>query len=603
MTTLAKRAKASKNIQTRKPAALKIEVTDPKPEGQFSRVALSEIDFSDHNRKIFNPGTLGELAANIKLNDVIESLTLRLLPGGRYEVVAGERRLRAARMAGLLTVPAIIRELTDKQANEIRLSENLQRENPHPIETAYMVGLMQQDGYKIQEISLRLGKSVSFVYNCIKLSELITEVQQLFIENKIGMQDALGIASLSLETQQEFYTAHLSDPERTVANIKYLVDRYKADLTRAPFDTKSKKLLPEVGACTTCPFNSATLKSLFPELAKEAICTNKSCYQSKCRAQLVRVILKTIAGVQLDGIIISYNTSDDTRVIIDSLPETSGITQYQAGEIGMLNPPNAPDKDDYMDDFTEEEEVLDEQSYLEAVKEYEEDLITYNSQVESGKYLKGLLCQGTEVKLICFSPEKSTFQQQPQKVTAQFVKEAIKAGTATPELIDQEIQRLSDVETRKKEIDRENVQAAVHAAFLTDQEKPEASQTMTAVDQVAIRLLVYQALSYQAREKANKMLLPLTTSYYHPDPDALYEALQNISEPDYTFLIRMAVAGNGDSIQPGNITSQMLYKLAEAAGTDVAAIEARQQEITDKREARLQERIAENEAKKAKLAM
>ena len=177
--------------------------------------------------------------------------------------------------------------LTDEQVIEIQLSENLQRENPHPLHEAQGIGQMQSTGKTIDEIAARLGKSKQFVYTRLKLLSLINDFQEMVLANVISLQEALQIGTLSGESQTEFFTEHCSKWKKQkdfrLFNLDYYLNHYRYDLKKAPFNTMDKNLVPEAGACTGCPSNSAALKSLFPEMAKQSVCSNKECYNNKAR--------------------------------------------------------------------------------------------------------------------------------------------------------------------------------------------------------------------------------------------------------------------------------------------------------------------------------
>lgn len=133
----------------------------------------------DQPRKKFNEEALSELAESISQHGVIQPLLVRPLSGGTYQLVAGERRWRASRMAGLKEVPVIIKELTDEEASVIAMIENLQREDLNPIEEADGIKyLMAKYGLTQEEVSEKVGKSRSAVANSLrllKLPESITE--------------------------------------------------------------------------------------------------------------------------------------------------------------------------------------------------------------------------------------------------------------------------------------------------------------------------------------------------------------------------------------------------------------------------------------------
>lgn len=128
----------------------------------------------DQPRKTFEEGAMKELAASIMLHGVVTPVILRKLPEGeKYELVAGERRCRAAKIAGLKTVPAVIREYGDEEKSEIALIENIQRRDLTPIEEARAyVTLMEAYGLTQEKLSLRVGRSRSLIANLVRLLEL-----------------------------------------------------------------------------------------------------------------------------------------------------------------------------------------------------------------------------------------------------------------------------------------------------------------------------------------------------------------------------------------------------------------------------------------------
>lgn len=570
------------------------------------------IDLSPLNyRKVYKPSELKELADSFAVYGILQAIKVRPKEDGRYEVVFGEGRVRAADIAGLTQIPAQVHPYTDEEVREIQLLENLHRTDPHPLDESNAISQMQTAGKTIDEIALRLGKSRQFIFNRLRIAKLIEPLQNIFAADKMTIQDAWDIAGLSEASQQEFFDDYCRGWESDdfkFQSARNAVSRYRYDLRQAPFDTKDKKLVSGAGACTNCPFNTAVMKTLFPEFAKSAVCNNKACYKSKCLAHTENMITVALAEQKPDALLCRNGFSEPEQILIDSLEDTVNLPQYSVYDITLFSPPEQPDKEDYnghWDNEEEEQEAFNEEGYQEALAEYEQDKAEYEAELKTGRYLKGLLISGSEIKVLQFLPEKKkdSYAAGRDKITAKEVQEAIKAGTATPELIDQEIGRLNDRESRAKELDRIKVQEKVHERFLADQEKPEAAQSLTAADQVAGRLLVYQSLNWQIREKVNRDLLKIQEAYYRPDPEMLYTALSKLAEPEFVFLIRMAIAGNGDSKIPGNVTAYALYQIAEASGTDVATIEQEQQQKANERALKLNARIKENEVRKEKLSM
>lgn len=147
-----------------------------------------------------DPESLAGLAESIKSQGVMQPILVRPAGAGRYEILAGERRWRAARMAGLVTVPALVREVSDRHAAAIALIENLQREDLNPLEEAVGVKrLIDEFGMTHAEAAESLGRSRTAVTNALRLLELAPPVQELLREGKLDMGHAralLGLAPL-----------------------------------------------------------------------------------------------------------------------------------------------------------------------------------------------------------------------------------------------------------------------------------------------------------------------------------------------------------------------------------------------------------------------
>ncbi len=151
----------------------------------------------DQPRKIFNEQELNDLAESIKEKGVLVPIILRSVQNKPYlyEIVAGERRYRAAQRAGLSEIPAIVKTLTDENAMEIALIENIQRENLNPIEEAEgYKNLMEKCHYSLEEVSKLIGKSVSYIRNLMRIDSLPESVKQLIIDGKISASHARTIA-------------------------------------------------------------------------------------------------------------------------------------------------------------------------------------------------------------------------------------------------------------------------------------------------------------------------------------------------------------------------------------------------------------------------
>lgn len=166
---------------------------------------LSQVEScASQPRKNFDPDALADLADSIAQHGIIQPLTVRRLQSGYYQIIAGERRWRAARMAGLTEVPAVVIEADDRKAMELAMIENLQREDLNPMEEAegYQV-LMEQYGMTQEETAQRVGKSRPAVANALRLLKLCEEVRKLVEDGKLSGGHGRALVTLSDKQQKE----------------------------------------------------------------------------------------------------------------------------------------------------------------------------------------------------------------------------------------------------------------------------------------------------------------------------------------------------------------------------------------------------------------
>ncbi len=155
-------------------------------------------------RRAMNDEALRELAASIRAQGVIQPIVVRKIAGGRFEIVAGERRWRASQLAGLTEIPALVRDIPDEAAVAIALIENIQRESLNPIEESMALSrLMEEFSMTHQEVADAVGKSRATVTNLLRLLGLKTEVKDFVEQGQIEMGHARALLPLSPELQQE----------------------------------------------------------------------------------------------------------------------------------------------------------------------------------------------------------------------------------------------------------------------------------------------------------------------------------------------------------------------------------------------------------------
>lgn len=173
----------------------------------------------------FTPESLQELAESIKIHGVAQPLLVSPTASpGEYELVAGERRLRAAKLAGLVHVPCVVRTVTDRERRELALIENLQRENLNPIEEAESMRQLMADGELTQEeVAKRLGKSRSSVANKIRLLDLSQMIRNALSEGLLSEGHARAILSLPQKADQEEVAKRVVQDKLNVRDVERLV--------------------------------------------------------------------------------------------------------------------------------------------------------------------------------------------------------------------------------------------------------------------------------------------------------------------------------------------------------------------------------------------
>ena len=271
-------------------ALLGDNVMDNQEEKTSLYLPISQVEScAGQPRKQFDPDALADLADSIREHGIIQPLTVRKLQSGYYQIIAGERRWRAARMAGLDQVPAIVIEADDRKAMELAMIENLQREDLNPMEEAEGYRqLMEQYNLTQEETAQRVGKSRSAVANALRLLNLCPSVRAMVEDGRLTSGHARTILPLSPALQKKAADAVL-----------------KSDLSVRQTELLMKKLTAEVKekpAVTT-----GGLEVNYAEEAAKALCAHlgRGC--------------KIISGRKKGRIELEYYGVDDLNNLLDAL--------------------------------------------------------------------------------------------------------------------------------------------------------------------------------------------------------------------------------------------------------------------------------------------
>lgn len=330
-------------------------------------VDLKSISVNPRNpRKSFLESELNELSESVKQLGVLQPITVRPVESG-YEIVCGERRYRACQLAGLETVPAVIRKLTDEEAMDVAITENLQRKDVNPFEEAAAFSYLLGQGKRVEDLMARFGKSYGYVWGRLKLEQLLPEVTALYDKGELDVSQCLEIAKFPGMVQQALVKQRLSGGyhdwkgEGAKALGRKIQEYYVKDVSSLDFDKSD---------CYSCEYNSANT-GLFEE-TQQIRCMNSICLQQK----KIKSRVEQLEHFHKEGyLIFSYSVySDEDKAIMAEL-EMRGIPVNS--NVGFRNWESKPEMPDVEDFDTPEE-------YQMGVEVYERDMLKYQQKIADG---------------------------------------------------------------------------------------------------------------------------------------------------------------------------------------------------------------------------
>ncbi|HZS04810.1 MAG TPA: ParB/RepB/Spo0J family partition protein [Blastocatellia bacterium] len=312
---------------------------------KFRMIPLDQIAADPRNtRRHFSRAKLRELAADIRRQGLLQPVIVREIKpategGAKYQIVAGERRYRAAKEAGLKEIPAGIRSLDETEALSVQLVENLQREELHPLDEADgFLRMKEEMKLDIRAIAQRVAKDARYVARRLALTNLIEEAREDYRKDLITLAHALEICRLAPEIQQEALAAcyetksvfnettqdydRLPDKERPAWHVRYLQEwiaqNVHLNLQQAPFKPDDARLREDGLACTDCPQRSGFNKTLFADISEKDTCLNPPCFQNKLRTfvQLTKSELEKKHDKPVVFISTHYHTGSTEETVI-----------------------------------------------------------------------------------------------------------------------------------------------------------------------------------------------------------------------------------------------------------------------------------------------
>jgi ParB family chromosome partitioning protein len=293
---------------------------------EYRNLPLAQLQESPTNpRRRFDEHSLNELAASFKAQGVLQPLLVRVVSDDKYEVIAGARRLRAARLAELSDVPVRVVALSDSDCVVAQLVENIQREGVHPMEEALAFDALlrlESPHYDIATVAQKAGKSPTFVAQRQRLVELTPSIVEAFLADQIGVGHALEIAKLPRAQQEKAFDAafrnvwHSGEDTRVLLPLRdfmaWIEQNILLSLDSVPFGKGDATLVPEAGSCADCQKRTCFNALLFGEMSQRDQCTDAACFNNK----LGRFVEQQIAAKpKLVQITTAYGTRPDSTVL------------------------------------------------------------------------------------------------------------------------------------------------------------------------------------------------------------------------------------------------------------------------------------------------
>jgi ParB/RepB/Spo0J family partition protein len=491
---------------------------------------------------------------------------------GKYYLVCGERRYRASQLAGLETIPAFIRTLSEEEAFDLQITENLQRKDVHPMKEAQAYQALidaSPEKNTVQELARRFAKSEFYITQRLSFNNLIPEMKKDFFEGKMLIGHAVLFARLQPDDQKAaykecrytaaYYSQDLKGKYRDLSEVdEWIEDAVNHRLDTACFDKKSESLVPGAGSCIKCQKRSGG-GLLFADLKDKDRCFDGKCYNAKKLAHTVEQIHKLVL-------------TEPSMPVVKELGDA-----MDAGVSKLVKENNLQVLEEYKD-------------YEEAPKK---DKTSTLALVIAGMNMG---------KVIGIK-----FKKTAKAVTAKSASGTGDEMAITPEEIDQQITGIKDRLKRAAELDADKVHTQITGKLSDLKPYQEPSNIdLYPAEYHGLVWLAFQHAGYGVLNELKK-LLKIKASTYSEENLALCKAIAGASNEIKNYIIRCALAHEFISTSklpslksPG---AWIMRKVAEEYGAaiDIDSMEQLQKQVRDKREESAAKRIEALQKKKKEL--
>ena len=526
-------------------------------------VALADIQPSNYNpRKNFDETSLAELAESIRQQGVLQPIGVRPIEDNRFEIVFGERRYRASQMAGLEEISAIVMDISDEVAEEMAITENLQRKDVTPIEEANAYQMLIDSGrHDVQSLAVQFGKNESYIRTRLKFVSLIPEIAELLEADELTLSVAAEICRYEEDIQREVYDKHLKENGycnswrgMNASDVARNIERqYTTDLDRYAFD----KTL-----CLSCPHNTNNML-LFCE-GGCGNCANRSCLAEMNTLYLVEKAMQMLAEHSTASL--AHRTHNYNEAAVEHLIALGyEVENLDAYPNEYPKTPIAPKKDDY--DTPEE--------YEEAEKEYGEEMNDYKE--ECGELLR----KSEEGEISIYV----TIEQ--NRIALCYMENTRKAnGTATETPLSP-VEKLEKQDKRNKEIAQEKTVEDTKKQIL------EVDMSERKFGQDEDKMVYFFLLSSLRREHFTEVGIEDKGSYYYLTGEDKMRIIENLTAEQKAVIRRDYLIANFKDAHGNNAVATLLLDFAEKhMPEELANIQNGYNEIYEKRHQRIEEKKA-----------
>lgn len=560
-------------------------------------INLTDIVPSKANpRTTFDQAEMDELIDSVRTLGVIQPITVRPL-GDKYELVCGERRYRAAMAVRVAiqtrtTIPASIRQLTDEEAMELMITENLQRKDVHPLEEATAFQFMLDNmKYHVVDIAAKIGKNEPFVVRRLQLLKLVPELSAIFKSNELSIGHAELLSRVDAQPQllwfTDKYSAQWQGGQGTIKQLRdWLTSKTENKLKDAifkidyPYDGDNYVSV----SCHDCRLNSSVNHTLFPDTAAQAICNGPQCFKAKSIAEFEMRLNSALIDPEVHLIgRRSWNEQD----IVKKLKNDGYTVLTQYDDYSTVN---KPELEDYTDDIDRDDYETDEayeSELAEAKKSFESDLADFLSKDQA--VIKGFDIESGKYENIVLKPTKATGS-------------LISQADPTKELREQRL-KLKEKFNRGRELDDEKVMGRYinhirNDVKLTGMVFPDQYQ-LSELETTAMICIAYQKADWSYQRTLKQMLFKNSTSMSSNEQDfKLFYAIHDAPPEIRAFLVRQAIFNTFSAILPKGLNGGVMFGLsAEWESEAYNLFREEQNGIKARREAKLQPRIDELDVK------